>query len=262
MNVVHTMNVVHLRSVPDDRRERSRLARRSAILKGAQQVVDRHGLSGLTMQAVAEQLDCAVGTLYSYFRSKRDLVAGLQAQAVSTLGQSLSVASQRWDSHLLDRQLPPGPASVVRMGAFGAFWLAAAVVYGDEFALQRQFLATRLAVTAAPGDDQGGSVRRILDDLLAPPVALCEQAQTAGALAPGDHRSRALIWLVTLNAVADLDGLAPVDRHLIRVGHLSRLATRSLLAGWGVAGDDLEVAEIEVERLAASGPMAPVVPTD
>lgn len=211
------------------------------------------------MHAVADQLDCAVGTLYSYFRSKQDLVAGLQGQAVDTLGRSFGAASQRWEADLAGADLPAGLVPVVRLSAFGAFWTAAAVVYADEFALQRQFLATRLPLAQPPGGEQGDPVRRILDDLLAPPVSLCEQAHAAGVLHAGDHRSRALIWLVTLNAVLELDGLAPADRHLVRVGHLARLATRSLLAGWGVPTDDLEVAEAAVERLGAGGPMAPLV---
>src|SRR4029077_19166105 len=94
VNVVHTLNVVqstssHLRVVSDDRRERARDKRRAMFLEAAGRVIDRDGLRGVTIKAVAEQADCAVGTIYTYFPSKAALIAALQAQAVDTLRASL-----------------------------------------------------------------------------------------------------------------------------------------------------------------------------
>jgi AcrR family transcriptional regulator len=267
MNLVHNLNVVHLRAVPDDRRRRSRDQRRSQVLAAAHTVVIRDGLQGLTMQAVADELDCAVGTLYTYFTSKAELEAGLQARAVATLGASLRTGMQRWDAHLDADGLPGSLAALVRLVAFGSFWSAASVVLADECGLARQMLATRVPGTDRTGTDRTGAVgtgrtrsdlAEVLDDLVSRPAALLTDAVVAGVLTPGDDQARALVWLSSMNAVLDLDGLAAVDRHLFRVANLMRLLTRSLLVGWGADPEQCEVADAHVERLAAAGPMAPV----
>jgi AcrR family transcriptional regulator len=256
MNTVHTLNVVHLHAVPDDRRRRSRDQRRARVLAAAHDVIQREGLDGLTMQAVADELDCAVGTLYTYFTSKAELEAGLQARAVSTLGASLRTGVQRWDADLDGDHLPDSLTALVRLVAFGQFWVAASVVLADECGLARQLLATR--VVAADGTGRARSdIAAVVDDLVSRPAALVTDAVIAGVLTPGDDQARALVWLTAMNAVLDLDGLAAVDRHLFRVGNLARLLTRSLLVGWGADPEQCEVADAHVERLAAAGPMAP-----
>lgn len=222
-------------------------------------VIDREGLGGLTMQAVADELDCAVGTLYTYFTSKAELEAGLQAEAVSALGASLLAAVGRWDAELAGDDLPESLVALVRLTAFGSFWTAASVVLADECALARQLLATQVGASDGAGRERT-DVAAVVDDLLFRPASLLTDAVVAGVLTPGDDQARALVWLSGINAVLDLDGLAAVDRHLFRVTNLSRLLTRSLMVGWGADPDQCEVADGHVERLAASGPMAPLPP--
>jgi len=259
VNRVHTLNVVHLRLVPEDRRERSREKRRLEVLAGAQRLVDREGLDSLTMGALAEELDCAVGTLYSYFTSKADLVAGLQGQAVAVLRSSLHRGADRWETLLGGEDLPDDLAALTRLAAFGAFWAAASVVFPDEFALQAQLLVASPSVGGSSSGATTDDGRRlgIIDDLVATPRDWCDEAVGMGALTAGDNATRALVWIASMNAVLGMDALAPLDRHRFRPSHLHRLLTRSLLVGWGAAPESVEVAEAHVERLAAAGPMAP-----
>ena len=260
LNSVHNLKVVHLRLVPDDRRERSREKRRLEVLTGAQRLVEREGLESLTMGALADELDCAVGTLYSYFTSKADLVAGLQGQAVTVLRSSLRGGMERWEPLLGAEELPADLLALTRLVAFGSFWAAASVVFPDEFALQRQLLVCA-PPSGSSAEGAGAGMEPLLgviDDLLATPAGWCEEAVEAGALAEGDNPSRVLVWIAAMNAVLGMDVLAPLDRHRFRPSHLHRLVTRSLLVGWGAAPAGVEVAESHVERLAAAGPMAPV----
>src|SRR5205085_5836276 len=84
LKVVHTLKMVqklsraHLSVVPDDRRQRARDKKRERILRAADGLIAEAGLAGITMQRVAERLDCAVGTLYLYFPSKAALIPALQ----------------------------------------------------------------------------------------------------------------------------------------------------------------------------------------
>ena len=66
-----------LTSVQADRRERKHERNRLDILEAAAVAFSKKGLSGATMQDIAAEAGYTVPTLYSYFKSKDDLVAGL-----------------------------------------------------------------------------------------------------------------------------------------------------------------------------------------
>ncbi len=252
MNVVHTLNVVHLRVVPDDRRERTRQAKRARILGAAGEVIDRDGLDGLTMQAVAGELDCAVGTLYTAFASKAELVGALQAEAVGLLEASYRAARATWEEPLeaLDDEL----AGLVELVAYGGFVSAAAVVYPDETRLVRALLGE---VPPPRGPEPARELLPVVLRLLDPPVSRLAEAAGLGAVSPGDPVARALRWLAALHGVLRLEALGRLDRHLFRAPPLARALTEDLLCGWGAARDDVEVAGSHVDRLAALGPLAP-----
>ena len=61
------------RSPTADRRSRRRDARKAAILSAAWELVRRDGLLGISLRDLAEKVDLAQPSLYSYFASKADL---------------------------------------------------------------------------------------------------------------------------------------------------------------------------------------------
>lgn len=252
--MVQNRRPTHLSVVPDDRRERARRARQRRILAAADALIAEEGLAGVTMQRVADRLDCAVGTLYLYFPSKSALVAALQGEAIETLRTSYEAARHGWDEYLADAGLEADLASLVLLAAFGGHWVAASVVFADEFHLQRALLADKVdfAATEAVRD-----VLPVLGRLLDHPAGLLAAAAASGVLTPEDPQARALRWIAALNGVLLLDHLAPVDRHLFRAQHLARMLTHDLLTGWGADRADVEVAAAHVERLAALAPLAP-----
>ncbi len=258
--MVHTLNVVqnlsraHLTVVPDDRRERSRDKKRKAILEAADDLIAEAGLAGITMQGVADRLDCAVGTIYLYFDSKAALISSLQREAVSTLRSSFATARPRWDDELGDAHLPADLIGLVHLCAFGAFWVSASVVFADEFHLQRALLSETV-VPDVDGDAHASSAT--VGQLLGQPASLIRSASDAGAIEGGDPEERAVVWLAALNGVLLVENVAPLDRHLFRSHHLGRRLTHDLVCGWGADRVDVEVAAGHVERLAALGPMAP-----
>lgn len=266
MNIVHTVNVVHLRAVtspdgrhlapvPDDRRALARHRKRQQILDATTQVIDEHGLDGITMQRVADQLDWAVGTLYRYFPSKAALRAGLQQEAVDILRRSLQRATRRWEEYLASEVTDDAAlAAMVRLEAFGAFVAAATVVYADEFELLRQLLSTPVPFDAR---DEAEEALALVKRFLEPATELLDAAVTLDLLEPGDRLERAVVWITALHGVLLTERLTSLDRHLFRPAHLARALTLDLLTGWGADRAEVEVAADHVERLAALGPMAP-----
>lgn len=248
------MNVVHLRLVPDDRRARSRDVRRRQILDAALSIVAEDGLGAVTMQGVADRLDCAVGTLYNYVPSKAGLLAALQEDALAMLLGSLETARTRWNAELDAADVEPDTAALVRLAAFPSFWGAASVVFADEFELQRALLSER------PDPKADALVQEVLvafGQVLDAVRALLDDGVAWLVVDPGDNRGRALGWLVAMNGVLLLERVAPLDRHLFRPPALVRSLSHDLLVGWGVERSALDVALVHVERLAATGPMAP-----
>jgi AcrR family transcriptional regulator len=72
------------------------------VLAAARTVVEREGLGGLSMPALARELDCGVMSLYSHFRNKDDLLTALAAAAMRDVMQHLPPAGDGpWDLELL-----------------------------------------------------------------------------------------------------------------------------------------------------------------
>ena len=68
--------------LPLGRREANRRAREQAYLHAAMDIVSRDGLRSLTMLRLADEVDAAVGTVYTYFPSKGALIGELQREAI------------------------------------------------------------------------------------------------------------------------------------------------------------------------------------
>ena len=228
MNLVHTVNMVHLRVVPDDRRDRNRERRRREFLDAAGRVIDRDGLDGVTIKAIADDLDCAVGTVYRYFASKADLIDALAGEAMARLAASYRTAAATWDDVLAGEDPDEASRVLVDLQAWSAFWASAAVVYADEYAL---------AMTA-------------IEQLTDVPAALLDEAAALDVIEPATGADRALRWVAALRGVLGLDRA---------VAH-ARALTMDLLTGWGADRADVEIAAGAVDTLAAHGPMAPQVP--
>jgi AcrR family transcriptional regulator len=269
MNVVHTLNVVHsvpptspstgasaghLSVVSDDRRERARDKRRAMFLAAAGRVIDTEGLGGVTIKAVAEQADCAVGTIYTYFPSKAALIAALQAQAVETLRASLANAEPGWSAYGDESGLDEVTAVLVGLIAFSGFMTAASVVFADEFGLQRALLSQKVELTSR---DETRDALAVVHRFVAPAVEMLDAAVQREVIEPANNIERVVVWITALNGVLLVDNLAALDRHLFRAPHLARMLTWDLLTGWGADRADVEVAASHVEKLAALGPMAP-----
>jgi AcrR family transcriptional regulator len=233
-----------------DRRARKREARRLRLLDLAADLVDRDGVEGVTMAALAEAADYAPASLYTYFPSRSALLADLQHRALEVLGGVAAEHRARWDMVIAGRDTDPVVAALARLLAFADLFLTAPDHHPREFRLQQQLLVT-------PGVEEAEDAGRVVPAafaVLAVPRDLLADAADVGALTPGHLVTdpigeavdtpivRTLSWVVAMNGALLTDalvtGLPTTGRAL--GDHL----TDTLLLGWGAPPDALAEARV------------------
>jgi AcrR family transcriptional regulator len=237
-------------------------------MTAASEIVSSEGLDGLTMQAVADRVDCAVGTIYTYFASKSSLLTALQIAAIETLGASFRLSRGMWEEELAASELDESTRALVRLLAFGQLFASAPSLHPREFELLQFLLSTPKRTTS---DEDARRVLPYALGLINEFRTLIEAAVENDALRPDTHQisaedyslGRTIRWAGALNGallvsnVADVppedgaDGpdLAAFARELVDGPTLALLLARDLLAGWGAPADRLEAAEAFVEDL-------------
>jgi len=234
-------------STEPDRRTRKRLARRDALLDLAADLVERDGVDGVTMAALAGAADYATASLYTYFSSRSALLAALQRRALTTLAKVAESHVSEWDD-LLERATPrpdPRTAALARLWGFSELFLTAPEHHAREFRLQQQLLVT----TGAEATEDAASVVPVAMVVLDVPRRLLAAATDAGALSKGRPSTdpvgapldptavRTFAWIVAMNGALMVDGLAT---GLPSTGHaLGQELTSSLLSGWGASAEAL-----------------------
>jgi len=76
------------------RRERRFARRRQEILAAAAQIIAEKGYSGATTKEIAVAADVAEGTLYNYFRDKRDILLAIASEAEAPMEAALLAAGR------------------------------------------------------------------------------------------------------------------------------------------------------------------------
>lgn len=80
-----------------ERRAREKESRRRRILDAARELFVAHGYAGVTLRKIAEAIEYAPGTVYSYFRDKDDLVRALCLADFESFEQSIPRREKRAD---------------------------------------------------------------------------------------------------------------------------------------------------------------------
>lgn len=255
LNDVQTLNVVQA-APASGRRERNRVARREQYLQAAMRIVSEDGVERLTMQRMADDLDCAVGTVYTYFSSKDALLAELQRRALDRITESYRRLRARIEPELAERAADEVEASLADVLLGLRFWVSTAEVFPDESNLFRA-LTTR-STRMAP--EEAARMLPSAWQLFALGAAAIGRAQDAGALTPGDAGRRMVTAASALGGVLLLDGIAHFDPELFAGRDLALQLAEDLLRGWGADPGRLPAAVALADALVLDGPLVPDVP--
>ena len=213
-------------------RVRRRAARTTQILELAMRQVETQGLDGLTLQAIARDLDYTVPALYRYFASKDALVAELQRRVVALLDHKLSEVEARTENWLGDqsREEQERFGSLAPIAATGLFYAGLTRSAPQAFGL----LAASL-----------GDPRHLIDDAQANAVVATalpmfdrlahsiEMAVEAKQLDPGNTPNRVLVLWSSLHGVAQLAKLERLAPGRLDSQRLCGSLLEALMIGWG-----------------------------
>jgi len=227
---------------------RSRADRRDAFLEAARQLIEEHGIDALTVKSVADRVDAAVGTLYTYFPSKGALIAALQVAAIERLGAAYTQAADDLDSELAAWGVDVDTAALTRLVAVGRSLIAVVEVLPEEFRLQQRLLNDR-----ADYDDRDVAlVVPVAYAVLARPERLLRDAVALGVLEAGDSFDRTITWVAGINGVLTLGSLAASVAAGFAPASLADRLHLTLLRGWGADPDHLAASEalVPLERVA------------
>jgi AcrR family transcriptional regulator len=257
MNSVHDSNMVQVRPALSSRRERNRLARHRTYLQTALRLATDEGLDALTMQRLADEMDAAVGTVYSYFSSKGALVAEVQREAIERLTASYLLLRPDLERRLADAA--PPIAALAHLIGFARFWIASVDVFPQE---QRLLQAIMSNADRAVPDDEAIRVVPAAMRLLELARERFAHAVEVGALTPAEPMERTVVLAAALSGVLQLSKLRRWDPDLLDGSRLAPGFVDELLVGWGAAPADLAAAHAHVDWLAHRQPLARETPQE
>jgi len=235
------------------RREQNRVARNHDLLLAATEIIATEGVEGLTMQAVADNVGCAVGTIYTYFESKSALLAALQLAAIQTLIDTFTASAESWERAISDADLDPVTAALVRLVAIGQILVAAGDIHEREFDLLQKLISTPADLTT---DSDRQEVIPLALELLDTVRVFIDHASSVGALSLSSSDSsvsRAIRWAGGINGALLVSNVGiEANRKnppLFDGQALALSLAQDLLRSWGAPLDDLESANIFVDDL-------------
>jgi AcrR family transcriptional regulator len=238
--VIRTLNGSVIQS--SERKLQSRADRRDAFLEATRQLIEERGIDSLTVKAVADRVDAAVGTLYTYFPSKGALIAALQVEAIGQLDAAYTRAADHLDLDLAARGTDVETAAVARLVAFGRSLIAVADVLPEAFRLQQRLLHDR----ADYDDHDLALVVPAAFAVLARPERLLRDAVALGLIDEGDAFDRTIAWVAGINGVLTLGALTWSGNEGFALASLADTLHLSLLRGWGARPGLLAAADVLV----------------
>lgn len=238
------------------RRELNRETRNHDLLLAATEIIATEGVEGLTMQAVADNVGCAVGTIYTYFDSKSGLLAALQVNAIQTFIDTFTASAESWEHAISKADLDPAVAALARLVAIGQIFVAAGDIHEREFDLLQMLISTPADLTT---DSDRQDVIPLALELLDTVRVFIDLAILVGALSlpiSDSSVSRAVRWAGGINGallVSNVGIEASRKNPTIFDGQAIALSlAQDLLLGWGAPLHDLEAANLFVDHLIAT----------
>jgi AcrR family transcriptional regulator len=234
-----------------------RLERYRAFRQSARKIIADEGLTGLTMQRVADDVGCAVGSLYRYFASKDALLAELQRDAIDRLGTSFLLSQSHLDELLDRRRVRDGRVvALARVVTATRFWIAAETVFPQEIELSRRMFTDPVLVMDR---SEVGRVVPAGMRLLELATGLLDAAADDGAIRPATNADRAVMIIAGTTGVLMTSGLGRWNVELFDGRRLANRMARDLFLSWGADPGDLDLIDDLIATLSEHDRLVPPI---
>ncbi len=237
------------------RRARNRQERERSYLAAAMEIAGRDGHRGLTMQRLADEVDAAVGTVYTYFPSKGALFAELQREAIERLTASYHLVRDRSEIVLADVGYDEQQAVVARLAVFGRFWIAAAISLPQEASFLHALISESEQLVP---EEEHNRVMPAALALLDEARSCVEAAVAVDAIQVDDAMNLVVRWAAALTGALLAGNLASLNPEAFDGQRLAINLQRDLLRGWGATSDQVAQAFGHVDDLSTEASLAPI----
>ena len=185
------------------------------------------GLGGVTVHAIAAEVDLTVGALYRYFSGKDAILAALLDEVLLSFQRALADAAG-------DSETP-----LEGLVASAMAYVALAEREPARYRLLSAMLLEPRQILQ--GDERQQAMQRAFD-LLGGLLVRVEAAVASGELEEGDAKMRVVQLWSALSGALMLQKLAAIDPDEILYAGLAEATLRDLLTAWGAAPQALESA--------------------
>ena len=233
-----------------------RAQRRAAVLERALAVVSTEGHDALTMQRMADELECGIASVYRLFPSKDALIAELLLRALDTVHASWRRGFEHVAERAVKDRLAPGDAALARAVAAAWFWVVADDAHPSQIDLARRLFVDRRIVVPT---EQAARVLPAALAMLNDGRTAIDEAVEAGVLEPGNGIERGITLIASLTGVVLTAKFDRWDQSLFDGRHLAAVSLRDTFRGWGAAREPLDRALELARELGAAGLLAPPV---
>lgn len=224
---VNGINYVNMSDTTPRARRRARTT--TSILGAARACAAQGGIDGVTLQAVAHQLDLSAAALYRYFPNKGALLAAVNAEILKEQRLRLAGAVARAERG--------APDPLVRLLVAVEVTIALSTEEPDDFGL----LVATLSDPRTLVEELAHAVHiPELLALLGEIAGSVERSAEVGAVRPGPARDRAMGLMFAVLGALQTRKLSRFDPSL-DADRLARGVALDVIAGWGARRDELEV---------------------
>lgn len=167
------------------RRQRKALATRRAVLAAARTLFAAEGYGATTIQAIADEADVAVQTVYAVFGNKRSILAELLDVSIAGDDAEVVVNARDWMQPVWE-----APSAAERLHAYAAAVRRIMESAGDVFAV--------VAAAATIDPDVVELAQTTEERRRAGATSVVDSVRSVGKLRPGLTRQRAIdvLWLL------------------------------------------------------------------
>ncbi len=199
----------------DERRARQQELARTQLLDAAEEVLGEKGVYVATIKEIADRAEYSVGSVYSFFESKDELLVAVMARRGVKMSAGI-VAATRREGPPLERLTELARYEVEYFRARPSF--------------ARLYLRSSSIGSLLPDSPQARDVNAMLTESMQSTAELLREGQRAGVVCAGDPTALGRLFSGLVSAFQALDAEDPMHANTFAIDEFCTLVLRTFAA--------------------------------